>query len=266
MCTLTVFKVKNDFLITMSRDESVSRSESGLSYFEAINQLLFPTDGRSGGTWFGTNENKITMCLLNRYQDTNLKLEEGLAKGIINEKVSRGKIIPQALTYQSYTEVVEFIQGLNFQQFDPFDLVIIAAEASQQVSWNGTQVSIRTFSPEKGFMLTSSSVDTTQVLSHRQKLFEQWLERYKNNQTSLENILTEFHLQRDKQNTSWSVFMDREATHTKSITQVEIMNNQLELKYYGEDKLSKLRQGAKFDVFDCEKRQLSLLCHSSVEE
>jgi len=51
------------------------------------------------------------------------------------------------------------------------------------------------------------------------------------------------HLHREDNSPESAVFMDREATHTKSITQVSLRRDEVKLDYFSEESLAPVRQG-----------------------
>ncbi len=254
MCTLTIFKQGEKQLITMNRDEQRVRAEAGLNYCDTPGQqTIFPVDSVSSGTWMGANQHHIVLCLLNRYHDNNPHNEE-------NRK-SRGYIIPQALNFTSYDDVVAYIQSLDVQLFSPFDLIVTTPMQSCQFSWNGAELFYQSIFPEKGFMITSSSVDTHEVIEKRKALFETLLEQqdfYKENtiESIQSNILKEFHLSQIDDNKSWSVLMERNISHTKSISQVICCQKTMQFIYSNEKYLEKLKSDQTFNCHNSETIQI----------
>lgn len=249
MCTLTAFQAGKKFIITMNRDENINRPEGALV---KTSQLLFPSDLPSSGTWFGVNQQATVMTLLNRYHDVNPALAES------TKKKSRGLIIPAALAHATTQQIIAYIRALDFVNYEPFDLLIFSHKKSMQFSWNGKLVKEYLIEPQKGLMITSSSVSTQAVIEHREKLFNSWMQQqtFSNNKTLAENTIKQFHLIQDKSNPSWSVFMDRQHTHTKSICQLLVNDDDVQLAYYNQQKLAQIRQGLAFESVVAEKATL----------
>ncbi len=261
MCTVTLLKRDDNIIVTMSRDEHLLRLESGLKTIKNEHQLAFPQDKLSGGTWMGVNEHGTIMCLLNRYQDSRKADSK-------TETVSRGKIIPEALSLLSNEDILKYLQTLKLFQYEPFDLVIVSQKSAYLFSWNGCRSRLRDLSSENSFMITSSSISLEDVISYRRGQFENWLAKIDSSNAHsktvflndlAESILNEFHLAQQPDNKSWSVLMSRleteHQTHTKSITQAilkksnlekeSLQKSQLKMDYYDQKNLNLLKQDNK---------------------
>lgn len=208
----------------MNRDEQRERVESKNIYAE--NNLYYPVDKKSGGTWFGFNQHGIVMALLNRYQDTSITST--------CNTTSRGAIIPLLLTYQQIQQVNSALLSLPLSEVKPFDLVVNSNHTIMKYSWNGTDLNRQKY--KSPFFLSSSSVDAKTVLPYRKQKNITFLS--KQNKVKAENILLNLHLSQDKKDTSSSILMSRRLTHTKSISQVIIKDNELNYQYIDEKKLA----------------------------
>ncbi len=198
----------------MNRDEFRGRDE--LNSINHSNGNCFPVDKASGGTWFGFNQQGTVMALLNRYQDSQ-----------VLTKTSRGILIPQLL--QSNSIDLTLNQLLAQYLFNPFDLVSTNQTHLIQYGWTGKKlIKAKQNIP---FFISSSSVDSQIVLSHRMNLFTKF------QPVNQEQILTQLHLFQDGSDKSASIYMSREQTHTKSISQVVIENNSLTFNYLTEKNL-----------------------------
>jgi uncharacterized protein with NRDE domain len=202
----------------MNRDEYRTRHES--NKIKCNNGCYYPVDNQSLGTWFGFNQNGMVMALLNRYQDQHLDKS-------INSPSTRGIIIPQLLQAKSYETV--FSDLLAKHLFNPFDLMVINSTKVTQFSWNG----INLIQTEHGFpyFISSSSVDSDAILAHRKQLFLDF------KAVNQQQILSHLHLAKDESDTSSSINMSRDSTHTKSISQVLIENGKLTYHYLTENNL-----------------------------
>ena len=231
MCTLSLFKHNHQLIVTMNRDESRDRHEAGIKeqYHNNIHSL-FPVDGLAGGTWFGINDTGVVMALLNRYQDPQ-----------VQGAPTRGQIIPTALAKGSYHHILSHLNSVDFSGFNPFDLFLIELEGYHHFSWNG-QVMTVTQHNESTMQFSSSGIKTAAVLAKRQARFKQQLKQQKTWQAS--QILEKLHLHQDPLETSYSVFMDRPYTHSKSICQVQLRAEDCQFAYYPEASLTLWREHA----------------------
>ena len=208
----------------MNRDEFRGRDE--LNTINHSNGNCFPVDKISEGTWFGFNQQGVVMALLNRYQDSQ-----------VLTKTSRGILIPQLLQSNSIDSTLN--QLLAKYLFNPFDLVTTNKAHLIQYSWTGNKlIKVKQSTP---FFISSSSVDSQIVLSHRMNLFTKF------SPVNEEQILTQLHLSQDKLDKSASIFMSREETHTKSISQVIIEKNEINYYYFTENNLQKLEMERPYD-------------------
>ena len=211
MCTLTILPTEDGHcLITMSRDERRDRIEPGKVFTHS--QVTYPLDSHSGGTWFASDRRGCVLSLLNRYQSPFDK-----------SRASRGGLIPLVLQQKN---PVDWLIDLDPAAYNPFDLFCIDAGHIWHCSWGGVESDqgyrISEINLQKGFMFSSSSWNTHAVLAYRQELFSQWLWSAADQERVFKprHILHGFHLLQDRERPQWSVLMDREWSHTKSVCQV----------------------------------------------
>ena len=214
----------------MNRDEQKERKEEKELFqtrpFDNGIKTIYPIDSVSQGTWFGFNEYGITLALLNRYQDP-----------LIENAKSRGSIIPSLLPYSSMKALLNALLEKEFSQFNPFDLVIIDQQNVHKLSWNGKNTSNKSQSTSHAFFLSSSSINTEKTLAYRQSLFERYLVQNNEESNCQFRILHDFHLLQDKADLSASIRMQRENTHTKSISQLRAGPTRLDYSYFNEESL-----------------------------
>ncbi len=206
----------------MNRDEYRNRDESNTTHNE--NGCFYPIDKQSSGTWFGFNQHGNVLALLNRYQDKN-----------IGAKTSRGIIIPKLLAHKNIHQINQTLNQMDMGNFNPFDLVVKTHNNTIQYSWDRQQLSHVKLPNKQPFLLSSTSVNAATILPFRQKLFHDYLAKYSN--IKAKHVLSALHLVQDSNDTSSSIFMAREETHTKSISQVIIENNSLNFNYLTEKNL-----------------------------
>ena len=223
MCTLSIIPNNNQIIITMNRDEQRDRPEVG--HLSTDDGRFFPIDGRSQGTWVGVNHHGLTCALLNRYQDKHL--EQGAQ--------SRGGLIPQLLNAENLNGAEEILNNITFDNFNPFDLIVTKDSEIIHAQWNRKEQRIITQNLSTPFFITSSSERVDEVIKHREKEFNNFTSSY--NEINEDLILNNLHLKQGEENNRSSILMQRERTHTKSITQIITTDNTADMFYWTEDKL-----------------------------
>lgn len=215
MCTVTVLPSENDFVLTMNRDERRTRKEDGLRRaVEGGVSFCYPIDAQAGGTWIGVNDRGIAACLLNNYKTPTSR-----------DARSRGEIVSSALACGGMTEVSTFLKDLDVTPYNAFECLVLSLGEIHHFSWNKADYNRQKLSRDKPIMLTSSSERLRQVTQYRLRLFNQWQAR----QTDDVGL---FHLQQQKSQKRSAVFMSRELTHTKSLVQVNVTEQQCQLDYF----------------------------------
>lgn len=209
MCTLTVFPYASGTIVTMNRDEADSRAEAGeylLNDARGTMQQWWPIDSVSQGTWFGARGDGLVAALLNRYQGTSAAASR-----------SRGLIIPALLADAPKGELDSYIMGLTWDDFAPFDLVLVQGALVAQCSWEDGRMQIRKTSAEQPYFLSSSSVEYEASLQIRREAFEQFIAR---STISPERVIEDLHRQPYPQDPSLGFLMRRPGRRTKSISQI----------------------------------------------
>ncbi|WP_026971057.1 NRDE family protein [Aliagarivorans marinus] len=233
MCTLSLLRNGNDWLITMNRDEARDRHEGQLQIRQhGTLHYCYPLDLRAEGSWFGFNQQGIAAALLNRYQDPQAL-----------HKQSRGALVPMLLQHADVDAALQQLRAQQLSQFNPFDLLLFANRQQWHLSWNGQQASWQQLDSPDSWILSSSSFETDATLAFRYQHFEAWLTQTKAEETEAlaDQILGDFHLNRD--DPIRSVMMDREIAHSKSICQLLLSSNRKQLRYFDETSLNLSREG-----------------------
>tara|TARA_R100001377_G_scaffold68484_1_gene43761 strand:+ start:995 stop:1672 length:678 start_codon:yes stop_codon:yes gene_type:complete len=209
MCTLTVLPSAVGTIVTMNRDEADDRAEAGeylLNDERGIMQQWWPIDSVSRGTWFGARGDGLVAALLNRYQGSSAAARR-----------SRGLIIPALLADAPKDALVSYIMDLSWDDFAPFDLVLVRGERISQCSWEGGRMQIHEEGAERPFFLSSSSVEYEASLQVRREAFEQFIAR---STISPERVIEDLHRQPYPQDPSLGFLMRRPGRRTKSISQI----------------------------------------------
>ncbi|RKF14311.1 hypothetical protein DBZ36_16750 [Alginatibacterium sediminis] len=235
MCTYSFSRSEDGRrIISMNRDEARERHEGAFSHHKADTpQLLYPTDERSGGTWFGCNSQGLCLALLNRYQCENPYAS-----------LSRGLLIPRFLSNWDSAAKLKQLTRDELLAYPPFDMIASDHQACFQLTWDGDSVQV-VHHTIKDFSFSSSALNTDVVLAKRQSQFRTLLDQNKLSTTDsllrAKQILTYFHLVSDPSHSEQGVLMDRPEAHTKSICQVIIDGHALSFRYLDEQCLASFR-------------------------
>jgi hypothetical protein len=223
MCVLTYIPTANKgFIFTSNRDESVAR-ESAIpprKYKINENYVFFPKDPLGGGTWIGGCDT-FTLCLLNG----------GFEKHIPNPpyRHSRGKVI---LDFYQFLNAESFVNSYNFDNIEPFTLVIIDRSNSliiSEIRWTGTKVFLQIIDPSKPKIWSSVTLYSPQIIQEREQWFSDFLQE-KPNCTS--DDMLSFHHNGGKGDIQNDIKMNREnKLMTLSVTQFIIDDEHFLVRY-----------------------------------
>jgi len=179
-------------------------------------QRWWPIDSVSHGTWFGARGDGLVAALLNRYQ------------GAGNSPLrSRGLIIPWLLQHAPGQALEEFIRASDWQDFAPFDLVLLHGQRILQCSWEKERIEIQRSSSAHPFFLSSSSVEYETSLQIRRAAFERFVEEH---EITPEKVITQLHRKPHLKNPALGFLMQRPGRGTKSISQA-VVGDTLEHRY-----------------------------------
>ena len=166
MCSLSSYRQAGRYGFMMNRDERRGRAEGDVTQME---QCIFPTDALAGGTWAGVNRQGLALGLLNLYQ----RQKDAAGQ---HAWQSRGGIIPQLLASVTHVQQLEAaLLAMPLSSFQAFTLVAMDRKTSLCFTWTGDVLTSSPLEPNEAGVsfLSSSSVDTLNILSYRQRLFEE---------------------------------------------------------------------------------------------
>ncbi len=234
MCTLTVVPVnanppERGVRVECNRDESRFRPAALPPEFRTFGnrRALLPIDPASDGTWIAVSDAPLVLVLLNVYV-----AQAGDAVYDILPKrpalVSRGTIIPHALSACNLREVLARVQELDVRRFEPFRMIAIDREHYAEIVWAAEQLSVDTPSRlTEPLFFTSSGLGDDVVAGPRRKLFKEMLA----DGTDWPAAQDSFH------RTVWpgrefaSVWMTRPEARTVSVTRIEVGSQNISVDY-----------------------------------
>ncbi len=149
--------------LRFNRDENWARPVSADPSFEMDHPVpgACARDLAATGTWLFTNENGLTLAVLNAYPAARIP---------IPGRRSRGLIPLIAASARTVEEVESSLEELEREDFSPFEAVLVAQDQIRRYAWDGELFS-RLPVPDRNF-LTTSSVDGERVRLERNARFD----------------------------------------------------------------------------------------------
>lgn len=212
MCIVSIFSSgKNDFILTHNRDESHFRPTSNEIFTETINDKEYtaPKDLVSGGTWIFYSEEYVC-CILNG--------EYKIHSHQPPYRKSRGLVLIDLLNYHS---IDEFVEKVDLEGIEPFTMIMLNRKINEKkiLVWDEKTKHLEDHSNENLIIRSSSPLYTIdEKLSH--------IEKFKKLRNQDSDEIFKLHkelmmLPNDK----------FETVQTTSITQINVKNQQIKLKY-----------------------------------
>lgn len=219
MCTLTLIPKGNRFVLTSNRDEKVGRETLPIDFYE-INQqqMLFPKDEVSGGTWIATKEQQM-ICLLNGGFKNHEKK--------YFYRHSRGLVVTEILAKENLKKSLE---TYNCEDLEPFTLVAIDWRndlSFYQLVWDGTKKHFKQLDSNKCHIWSSSTLYDDEMKKKRQD----WFNDFKLNNEITKETMLRFHKTGGIGNEFYDLVIKRGDLQTRSITQVHFNNNLPVMRY-----------------------------------
>lgn len=207
MCTVSWSHNKDGYQLLFNRDERRTRkpaAEPRLAVRDGV-RILAPADGDFGGTWIGTNEFGVSLCLLN---GANLT---GASDSSIAPLRSRGLFLLDVVPLPSVTAISNFVREADLSTLAPFTLAALEpGQPALVLEWNGSRKTAL-FEAADRFMVTSSSFDTEAVRSSRQKEYQR-----------LSSDAFAFHYSHGPEPSAYSTCMHRPDAETVSFSWIRV--------------------------------------------
>lgn len=223
MCTVSWIHREDGYLLLFNRDELRTRKPASAPRLEQRNGVPFiaPLDGDHGGSWITVNHFGLTLCLLNRFDDS--------PGGIIGEYTSRGLLLPELIDCSSLKMVSKRMDDAKCFRFRPFTLVaLVTGQPAMVIDWTGSET-ITKSEAENLIPITSSSLQEGNVVLERKGQFEEMvLERSRVD----DDLLFEFHRSHLPERGPASVCMHRPDARTVSMSTVTVTQKVIEFVYH----------------------------------
>jgi hypothetical protein len=174
MCTVTVVPYLNAgcphggrcVRVACNRDEQRSRPSALPPQPRSIGdqQVVFPVDPASGGTWIAVSDAGLALVLLN--------VNDGTSGVTRCPRLSRGTIIPSLLGSRTLTMALARLSSLEPMRYAPFRLLVLDRLALAEVRCDGETMRLeQCVRISKPFLFTSSGLGDSLVEGPRGELF-----------------------------------------------------------------------------------------------
>ncbi|HSE26136.1 MAG TPA: NRDE family protein, partial [Pyrinomonadaceae bacterium] len=223
MCTLSWIHREDGYLLLFNRDELRTRKPASAPRIEQRNGVEFiaPLDGDHGGSWIAVNQFGLTLCLLNRFDDS--------PGGIIREYTSRGLLLHELTDCSALKTVTERVDDAKCSRFRPFTLVaLVTGQPAMVIEWTGSETITK--SHAENFMpITSSSLQEGNVVLKRKRQFQEMVLA----RSSVDDeLLFEFHRSHLPERGPASVCMHRPDARTVSMSTLTVTQKAIEFVYH----------------------------------
>lgn len=221
MCTVTlVSKDNKGFVLTSNRDEAIGRETLPISTYEFNGKLLaFPKDKRAGGTWIAASNHQSVICLLNGGHQNHIKKS--------TYRHSRGIVVTDILQEENLSQA---LQLYNCDGLEPFTLVAVDWRYKlhfYELVWDGSRKHFRSLDTNQQHIWSSSTLYTNEMKQMRRN----WLSEYSIDQELNAENLLDFHKNAGVGDVNCDLMIMRENLQTRSITQIQLEDDDLQMRY-----------------------------------
>jgi hypothetical protein len=165
MCTVSWLRNNDEYWVFFNRDERRDRKAALPPAMRTANGVAFltPVDGECGGSWIVVNELAVTICLLNRYDETDPEP--------VFEPTSRGLLVLSLADASSSSDVRDRLNATRLDRFRPFTLLAFSPTTPVVASsWNGRSLETQPLA-DADMPIVSSAEQSAEAVAARRALF-----------------------------------------------------------------------------------------------
>jgi hypothetical protein len=223
MCTASWwYAADGTYEVFFNRDEQTSRAAALLPkiYRRDGIRYIAPLDGARGGTWFASNDQGVTVSLVNHYPALP-------PAGAAQLGTTRGELVLRCASATDAGDVLRIIEAEELGSYRPFHLLALALDGDAKLlSWDGRVLEHSIAGLESP--LTSSSYQTAAVIEARRRRYALLARStVRGGRPPLEI----FHDQHDPHASAHSVLMKRPDAATVSQIRARVGRTSLQLEY-----------------------------------
>lgn len=209
MCTLSYIPADPGYIFTHNRDERTTRlsSKNIIQKKLAEKTVYFPQDLEAQGTWMAHSPKFRSACILNGGENNYDRKP--------NYRKSRGIMVLESFETNS---IQEFYKNYNFENIEPFTLILKGEDAFCAIVHDEDSTKIRHFNPDEKHIWSSTTLYSKEVRQKREHWFNNWIAT---NPKLIPNSITNFHRSAGEGNEQNDLIMSRWGIlKTVSITQI----------------------------------------------
>lgn len=233
MCSFNWRKYDGKVVAFFNRDESVTRKEAEppCIFNDGKGQFIMAKDPEGQGSWISCNEYGLAFFLLNNYQ--------GKLKTNIQPLRSRGLIIRDLASCRSQAEALRYIEKLNLNHYQPFNLVMLTRNSQLMWLYDGV-ISKLVSRPAEPSVFSSGHWLAEDIINQRQQymlqfksLSEAQLQAiHKSHEPLLDCKIDENIAEVEDGDLSYAFCMHREDACSQSMTKVVLTDNAVQFDYW----------------------------------
>lgn len=171
MCTLTYLPLDGGFTFTHNRDERQDRPTS--EQFQVLERagakIYFPKDLEANGTWIAYSDSGRAIALLNGGKEIHKRKD--------SYRHSRGLVV---LDNFNYTDQKDFYQNYNFEDIEPFTLIIRDDAGLWKITHSEDGTTIDQLDEATTGIWSSATLYSKEVRNRRKEWFHSWFKSEKN--------------------------------------------------------------------------------------
>jgi len=168
MCTVTYIPAGDKILLTSNRDEQTLRQPAAQPAAQHFTngRILFPRDGKAGGTWIGLHNNGNAMVLMNGAFERHIPSPP--------YRESRGLIFLEIFDAQN--PITQFDE-VDLFDIEPFSLVLHMPGSLWEMRLDGNKKYIIPKPADQPQIWSSATLYDKNVIEKREQWFSEWLQR-----------------------------------------------------------------------------------------
>jgi len=220
MCLVSFWKMKSGKVImTSNRDEAPARSVNQIQNENIEGQsLVYPQD-TEGGSWFFISSKKSVAIVLNGAFKTHKRQDK--------YRMSRGLMLKEYFSFENFPQ---FLNLYDFQNIEPFTMIVFENEKLYEFRWDGAVKDIEVLSIDELHVWSSCTLYTTHQEQLRKNKF---LEMFQEGNTEpVDQLIKDIHLKGKVGNPQFDFLMNREErVKTISFSQAIIKQEKIEFSF-----------------------------------
>lgn len=218
MCLVSFVPTSNGFVMSSNRDEAPSRSTKTIKKEKRLKSSIYYPADTVGGTWFAVSKHGTAGIILNGAFKSHVRSNK--------YRLSRGVMLKEMFDYSSPKA---FIKSYQFQDIEPFTLIIWTGRKLIEFRWTGQLKHIEILNNTTHHVWSSCTLYSDKMIHERSSLFKTSVEEMENKNAK---SVKQLHLNGQLGNPEYDFVMNREnRVRTISFSQAIFENDKIDLCY-----------------------------------